>query len=362
MSAAPGADGLSYPFEGPPEAGHTLEVAPGVLWLRMPLPFRLDHINLYLLRDGDGWVVVDTGIRGHETLALWERVFERDLGGDPVRRVIVTHMHPDHAGQAGWLTRHCGVELWMTRTEFLTCKMLAGDGPNDVPQDAVDFYRRAGFDGHGLDLYKQRFGRFGAMIEALPAGYRRLRDRDRLAIDGHEWEVVVGRGHSPEHACLFCAERGILVSGDQVLPRISSNVSVFPTEPAANPLDEWLYSCRHLRERLPADALVLPSHNEPFHGLHERLDALVAGHLEGLRELHAMCATPRTVVDVFPALFRREVADEVLLLATGESLAHINFLLEHDALATEIDADGVAHYTQARRFEDLDLAETTSSG
>ena len=337
---------LRYPFETIPEHGVPTPVAEGVYWLRMPLPFSLDHINLYLLRDGNGWAIVDTGIRGPETLAHWERVLHGLMRGAAVTRVIATHMHPDHVGQAGWLTRHCNAELWMTRTEFLSCKVLAGDGPSDVPEDAIRFYRGCGFDEHQIDLYRQRFGRFGAMIERLPAGFRRLRDGERMTIDGDDWEVVVGRGHSPEHACLFCAARGVLISGDQVLPRISSNVSVFPTEPAADPLSEFLVACREIAQRVPAEVLVLPSHNEPFFGLHQRLDALVEGHDKGLARLHALCKSPQRVVDVFPALFRRQIDATTLLLATGESRAHLNHLVQRGALEQSVDAQGVFRFAQ----------------
>jgi glyoxylase-like metal-dependent hydrolase (beta-lactamase superfamily II) len=342
------ADGeISYPFTDTPQLGELREVADGVHWLRMPLPFRLDHINLYLLRDGDGWTVVDTGVRGETGLNVWGHVFDTLLRGSTVKRVIATHMHPDHVGQAGWLCRHFDVELWMTRTEFLMCSILTEDGPSDLPADAVRFYERAGFNQHQLDIYAQRFGYFGSMIEALPAGYRRINDGERLDVDGVGWEVIVGRGHSPEHACLYCAERGMLLSGDQVLPRISSNVSVFPMEPAANPLAEWIASCTMLRGRLPAETLVLPSHNEPFTGLHPRLDALVAEHHEGLQSLFDLCASPQRVVDVFPALFRREIGDGNLMLATGESLAHLNYLLVQGRLVKERDDDGVDRYQQA---------------
>lgn len=342
---------LHYPFAEVPAQGMPLEVADGVYWLRMPLPFSLDHINLWLLRDGAGWALVDTGIRGPETLAHWQRVLEEFCGGDPVTRVIATHMHPDHVGQAGWLTRHCGVALWMTRTEFLSCKVLAVDGPADVPEDALRFYRRCGFNERQLDLYVQRFGRFGAMIERLPAGYRRIRDGERLEIGDATWEVVVGRGHSPEHACLYCAEKRVLISGDQVLPRISSNVSVFPTEPLADPLAEFLEACREVRERVADDVLVLPSHNEPFAGLHARLDALVQGHRDGLARLHALCAEPRRVVDVFPALFRREIDGGTLMLATGESRAHLNYLTARGALTETLGSDGALRYQQAAPFD-----------
>jgi glyoxylase-like metal-dependent hydrolase (beta-lactamase superfamily II) len=266
-------------------------------------------------------------------------------------------MHPDHVGQAGWLTRRCGVALWMSRTEFFMCKMLALDGPTDIPEDAVRFYERAGFDVAQLAHYQQRFGRFGAMIEPLPAGYRRIEDGEHIQIGADDWQVVVGRGHSPEHACLYCAARSLLLSGDQVLPRISSNVSVFPTEPAANPLHEWLESCQSLRVRLPPDPLVLPSHNEPFYGLHLRLGALVESHVEGLSRLYELCATPKRVVDVFPALFKREIGEETLLLAAGESRAHLNYLVAHGVLAEEIGSDGASRFVQAGPFDPARLKE-----
>lgn len=342
---------LEFPFDSIPAQGEPTPVAEGVWWLRMPLPFSLDHINLYLLRDGPGWTIVDTGIRGPEVLEHWQRVLGGFMNDAPVNRVIATHMHPDHVGQAGWLTRHCGVELWMTRTEFLSCHVLAGDGPSDVPEDALRFYRQCGFDESQVDVYRQRFGRFGAMIERLPSGFRRLRDGERVDIDGVDWEVVVGRGHSPEHACLYSRERDVLISGDQVLPRISSNVSVFPTEPLANPLQEFLDSCRSIRDRVADSVLVLPSHNEPFRGLHARLAALVDGHLEGLARLHALCAAPKRVVEVFPALFRRTIDSGNLMLATGESLAHLNYLVHRGALGRALDDAGVAHYSQAGDFD-----------
>ena len=327
--------------------GEAIEVSEGIFWLRMPLPFRLDHINLYLLRDDEGWVIVDTGVRGESSLKVWEKTFAQVFQGQPVTRVVVTHMHPDHVGQAGWLVRHFDIELWMTRTEFLMCRMLAIDGPSDVPGDALEFYRRAGFNQHQLDLYAQRFGRFGAMIEALPAGFRRLSNGQTLRIGSEHWQVIIGRGHSPEHACLFCESRGVLISGDQVLPRISSNVSVFPTEPLANPLDDWLTSCRSLKQQLPDDVLVLPAHNEPFIGVRARLEQLITGHEEGLARLLERCATPRRVVDVFPALFKSEINDENLMLATGESLAHLNYLLERGELKMAHDTSGYSLYQRA---------------
>lgn len=339
---------LEYPFgDAVPGAAEMLPVAEGVYWLRMPLPFHLNHINVYLLRGDSGWVIVDTGIHTEETRLLWERVFAEQLNGLPVERVLVTHLHPDHIGMSGWLTRHWDVDLWMSRTDFYLCKTLASDLPGDVPDGAIRFYERAGFTEEQLQHYKSRFGRFGSAIYPLPAGYRRLRDGERPGFAGSEWEVVVGRGHAPEHVCLYNRDKKLFISGDQVLPKISSNVSVFPSEPMNNPLEEWLESCHGLQERVPDDVLVLPSHGRPFRNMHKRLQQLIEGHEQGLEKLQQMCSEkPRRAVDVFPALFRREIDQDLLLMAVGESIAHLNCL--HHRKSVEIDEDsGVYWYRQA---------------
>ncbi len=357
MDDASQGSALIYPFDEKPEPGCVVELADGVYWIRMPLPFRLNHINLYLLRDGDGWTVVDTGIGGHDTREHWETLFRDVMDDRPIKKIIVTHLHPDHIGQAGWLTRHSQAQVWMSRTEFFMCKMLCSDGPADVPDDAIRFYHRAGFTAEQLERYKQGYGQFGTMVEPLPAGYRRIDDGERITIDESQWEVVIGRGHSPAHACLYSLDHKVLLSGDQVLPRISSNVSVFPTEPAADPLHEWLSSCVALRARLPDDVLVCPAHNEPFTGLHARLSALIAGHADALGKLHTLCKERRRAVDVFPALFKAEITDEIMMLATGESLAHLNYLLGVGALSETLNADGVRWFEAVGDFDEDKMPE-----
>ena len=203
----------------------------------------------------------------------------RSFGGHPVTRVFVTHMHPDHVGMAGWITRRFGCRLWITRGEYLTCRVLVADTGREAPPEGTEFYRRAGWSEDQLETYRTRFGSFGKTVYALPDSYRRLHDGEIIQIGRYRWEVVVGNGHSPEHACLVCHEAGLLISGDQVLPRISSNVSVFPTEPDADPLGDWLSSIERLRSRIGPDVLVLPAHNEPFKGLHKRLDQIGRAHV-----------------------------------------------------------------------------------
>jgi glyoxylase-like metal-dependent hydrolase (beta-lactamase superfamily II) len=338
---------LVYPFEAPPERGRTIEVAPGVHWIRMPLPFRLDHINLWVLDDGAGWAVVDTGVRNEDTAAVWRELFANAPDQRTLTRVFVTHMHPDHVGMAGWLTRKFGVRLWMSRLEYLTCRVMVSDTGREAPPDALTFYRRAGWKPAAIETYSTRFGNFGKMIHPLPDSFQRIRDGDELRIGAHAWRVVVGSGHSPEHACLYCPELKLLISGDQVLPRISSNVSVNPTEPDADPMSEWLASLAKLKREVPDDVLVLPAHNDCFRGLHARLDALASGQEKALQRLRRSLQEPKRAVDVFGALFARPIGESdvaLLGMATGESVACLNHLVRRGEASRDIDVDGVAWY------------------
>jgi glyoxylase-like metal-dependent hydrolase (beta-lactamase superfamily II) len=338
---------LTYPFSEPPRAGEAQEVAPGVLWLRMGLPMAgLNHINVWALADEDGWTLVDTGMQTADTAENWQNAFAGVLKRRPIKRVICTHMHPDHVGMSGWLTRQHDCRLWMTRLEYITCRMLVADTGREAPADGVRFYRAAGWDEAALEHYKARFGGFGKAVHALPDSYRRVIDGEELTIGAARWRAVVGRGHSPEHLCLYCPELKLMISGDQVLPRISSNVSVFPTEPDADPLSDWLESLAAIRGRLSDEVLVLPSHNEPFRGLHARLESLIEGHERRLERVLELLATPARAVDVFGALFRRHVGVEMLGMATGESIAHLNCLIGRELARRETDHAGIAWYAR----------------
>jgi glyoxylase-like metal-dependent hydrolase (beta-lactamase superfamily II) len=339
---------LEYPCGTPPVPGEAREIVPGVQWLRMSLPFALAHINLWAVRDGSGWAVFDSGVQTGDTAKAWKALFAAGggLGPEGLTRLFVTHMHPDHMGMAGWLTRKFECRLWITRLEYLMCRVLVADTGREAPEDAISFYRRAGWDDDAIENYRARFGGFGKLVHAIPDSYRRLFDDERILIGGHEWRVVVGHGHSPEHACFHCPELKLFVSGDQVLPRISSNVSVFPTEPDADPLGDWLSSLDKLRREVPDDVLVLPSHNEPFRGLHARLDNLARSQNGALERLRGALSVPRRAVDVFGELFSRPIGSEPNLLgmATGESLAHLNYLVRRQEVGVSTDAHGVAWY------------------
>jgi len=310
----------------------------------MPLGGSLAFINVWAIRDGEGWALVDTGMQTDQTSKAWRQALKDSLGGLPVTRVFVTHLHPDHIGLAGWLTRKHQCRMWMTRLEYLQCRMLAADTGREAPQDAIDFYRAAGWDEEALENYKARFGGFGKGIYQLPDSFRRIRDGDDIVVGDHTWRIVVGSGHSPEHACLYCPDLKLLISGDQVLPRISSNVSVFPTEPDGDPLTEWLVSLARIKTLVPDDVLVLPAHNDPFIGLHARIDHLIRGHERGLERLEKLLAAPKRSVDVFSALFKRTIGPDTLGLATGESLAHLNCLLARGAANASTDENGVVWY------------------
>ncbi len=345
--------GLTYPYgkDWAPEHGELCEVAEGVYWVRMPLPFSLDHINVWLLEDGEGWTIVDTGIAMPENKEIWERVFANFLNGKPVTRVIVTHLHPDHVGLAGWLTRKFDCLLWMSRTDYLSCRSLVSDTGKEAPEAALRFYRAAGFDDEMLSVYRKRFGGFGSAISTLPDSFRRLVDGETFEINGRYWQVVVGSGHAPEHVCLYCPGLKLLISGDQVLPRISSNVSVHPTEPYSDPLSDWLESCEKLRSILPGNLLVLPAHQEPFYGLHVRLTRLIAEHERGLTRLMDLLAGDKTVPECFTVLFKRRIGPETMHLATGETLAHLNCLVGRRMVERKLGPNGLELYR--KRASDL---------
>ncbi len=338
---------LTYPFDGGPPEGGAIDVAPGGKWMRLPLGGSLAFINVWALRDGAGWAIVDTGMRTEATAAAWRTIFAEVLAGEPVTRIFVTHMHPDHVGLAGWIARKHAARLWMTRLEYLMCRVMAADTGREAPEDGLRFYRAAGWDQAALDHYHSRFGGFGKMLYPLPDSFRRLTDGEEIMIGDHAWRVVIGNGHSPEHACLYCPGLKLLISGDQVLPRISSNVSVFPTEPDADPLRDWLTSLARIKTLVPDDVLVLPAHNDPFRGLHARLDHLIEGHERGLAQVEKRLVEPKRAIDVFGALFKRPITPDIAHMATGEALAHLNCLMHRGRVTRATDAEGVSWYSLA---------------
>jgi len=318
----------------------------------MPLPMALDHINLYLLEDTDGWWVVDTGIALGPTQSLWESVFAQVLGDKPIKAVLATHFHPDHTGMAGWMCERWRVPFYMTQTEYLQGLAYSRTNAEHYSWSTEEMARRVGYDDATIAQMKDSYGGFGSVITPLPGAFQRLVDGASLTINGNHWQVLIGRGHSPEHACLYSRALNTLISGDQVIPRITSNISVSGSEPDGNPLRDWFSSLERFLELLPADTLVLPAHNTPFYGLHERLRFLIDHHADHLLALEEACLveapaaaeTGPTALELLPVMFKRELAGHNLELAVGECLAHLNFLWHRGQLRRELDDTGCYRY------------------
>lgn len=326
-----------------PGPGEAIAVAEGVRWIRMPLPFALDHINLWLIEDGDGWTVVDTGLGSQATRDLWERHLAHTLGGRPVHRVVVTHYHPDHVGSAAWLAGRTGASVWMTAAEFLSAHAARDDTAGFDRATGMAFFASNGLDVAGLPEAMRTGNGYRRGVPDLPRHYRRMMHGDRLEIGGREWEVITVFGHAPEHAALWCESLGVLISGDQVLPRITSNVGVWGNQPEGDPLRLFLESLERFAH-LPGGALVLPSHDRVFYGLHERIVELRDHHAARLDSLLEFCSEPRTAHEALPVLFRRALDDHQLMFAMGESIAHLHYLLHEGRLERVEDAAGVRRY------------------
>ncbi len=348
---------LNYPFgDLLPAPGALSEIAPGVYWLRMGLPFALDHINLWLIADEfddgagtrPGWTVVDCGIANDATRAAWESVFADGLAGNPIVRVIATHCHPDHVGLADWLCSRWNAPLWMTTGEYGFARMMSASLPGVDGTAMLPHFERHGVTDPALiEQLQGRKSYYPTLVPAVPASYRRMQDGQTFRIGRHDWRVITGFGHAPEHASLYCADLNVLVSGDMVLPRISTNVSVFAVEPEANPVQLYLDSLKKYAD-LPADTLVLPSHGKPFHGLHTRIEQLVAHHRERLAEVVEACASPMSAADIVPIMFRRALDAHQLTFAMGEALAHLHKLWFDGVLYRETGADGIIRFRTHR--------------
>lgn len=320
---------IRTPFALPPEEGAATEVAPGVLWMRLPLPMALDHVNVYALDDGDGgWSIVDTGFDSRRGRAIWETLLSGPLQGRPVRRVIGTHHHPDHIGLAGWFMEQDGARLMMSRTAWLMARMLVLDVQDRASPQALAFWRRAGMPADLLDRRAaERPFNFADVVHPLPLGFIRLSEGDVIDLGQRRWRVAMGHGHAPCHVTLWSLDDNLVIGGDQLLPSISPNLGVYPTEPDADPVGEWLESCIRLQDLARDDQLVLPGHKLPFTGLPLRLTQLIQNHRAGLARLtEALAEAPRSAVDCFDILYRRRIGEGEFGLALVEAVAHLNHL------------------------------------
>jgi glyoxylase-like metal-dependent hydrolase (beta-lactamase superfamily II) len=355
---------LTYPFgDSLPEPGCTLEVAQGIRWIRMGLPFALNHINLWLLRDEidgkPGWSVVDCCIDKPESRTQWQHIFATQLQGLPILRVICTHMHPDHIGLAHWLCDTWQVPLWISATDYNVARNLSAAAPAGSGQAAADFYAAHGLnDTESVAKIKARTGYFSSLVPAVPPSYYRIMDGDIIRIGGKDWRCISGYGHAPEHIALYLPAptaaanlathshpAPVLISGDMVLPRISTNVSVFDLEPEGDPLRLFLSSIdKYLH--LPADTLVLPSHGKPFTGMHQRIAQLQTHHADRLAEVMQACANqPTSGADIVPVMFKRELDLHQMTFAIGEAVAHLHMLWYQGKLARTLDGQRVYRFS-----------------
>lgn len=301
-------------------------VMPGVMRVRVPLPFPPTEVNAWLLDDGEGWTLVDSGVDDAATRALFDRVLaDPALAGRPVSRLVATHFHPDHIGLAGWLAERTGADLHMSRVEFMQAHLLMREDPAAAIAQLVAFYALCAAPQDFLDHLPRRGMLFPRWVGPLPRRFVRIAPGEQVAMAGTSWRVIAGEGHAPEMLCFHSAERGVLIAADQILPRISPHIGAHPVEPLTDPLGDYLRTLTPF-EALPEGTLVLPSHGEPFHGLHSRIDALRAHHAERLERLVDFCASPRTVMDTTAVLFRA-LPQEQIGFGLGEALAHLHHLV-----------------------------------
>ena len=336
---------LVYPFPHLPEAGETLTVAPGIRWLRMRLPFQLDHINLWLIDAGTGWCIVDTGFADDATRQAWDAVLA-SLDRS-VERLIVTHFHPDHLGLATWLQARTGAPLDMSAGEFLTAHAVWNEVGGHGARFMSEQFRQHGLAGERLAKYQTRGSGYRLSVPELPQHYRRLQEGDEIDLGGNVWSLLAGYGHSPEHIGLYCRELGVLISGDMLLPRISTNVSVLAATPSDDALGRYLSSLARLAREIPETTLVLPSHGLPFVGVQSRVAALQLHHAERLDVLEAACAQPMSAADLLPTLFPRPLDTHQAMFAMGETIAHLNHLEQTGRLQRSISPDGINRFVRA---------------
>jgi glyoxylase-like metal-dependent hydrolase (beta-lactamase superfamily II) len=328
---------LTYPVAATPEPGKAVQIQPGIFWIRLPIPFELNHINVWLLQDGDGYTLVDTGISSNTTREAWQHILKEVLNNRPIKRIIVTHFHPDHFGLARWLCELTGAEYAASeetgeRTNFLLHK---------VDHHTVDV-RAAFYEQHGIDdleIFENflKGNLYAAVVSGIPDKHSVLGEGESIIIGDKEWRVIMAYGHAPGHITLYCEALNLLISGDQILPTITSNISVYADQPDANPLDEYLESFKKF-DTLPEDITVLPSHGKVFQGLRIRIGEIVGHHHQTLEKIHSTCEQAHSVMELVPKLFRRKLEGINSVLAFGETLAHLNYLCAEQRLQRKLES------------------------
>ena len=336
---------IRYPWSEPPVPGEAIEVADGVFWMRLPLPMALDHVNVYALDDGDSWTVIDTGMSSKKTRDIWEQLMSGPLSGKPVKRIVVTHHHPDHVGNAGWFQSEHGAELITSRTAWLFARMLTLDVQENWPQETLDFYRSAGMAAEVLEKrMAERPFNFSDTVYPMPLGFTRIKQGDVIHMGGRDWDVHMGNGHAPEHATFWSRDDNLVLTGDQIISSISPNLGVYATEPMADPVSDWLEACERLQSLAHPDQLVLGGHKLPFTGLPVRMRQLIENHHGALERLIDDLDTPKAAADCFAPLFKRPIREGEYGLALVEAVAHLNHLYHIGSVSRSRRADGAWEY------------------
>ncbi len=338
---------LRYPWETPPGPNEVIELRPGVLWLRLKLPFLLNHVNIYLLADGDGWTMVDSGFGNEETIAAWTALFDDGpLKNFNITRLIVTHSHPDHVGLAGWIVERFNCPLVMSQVEYLQSAYHQMRGTDERKTAQRLFFRRHGMDESLTDKLLGRGQDYLKRVSTLPASYRRISHGDEISIGARRFKVITGGGHALDQVMLYCAADKLFLSADQVLSKISPNVSVWAVEPDQNSLGEYLASLASLTTTLPYDVLVLPGHGVPFYGLKTRIKQLADHHEERCAMIATACReAPKTSAELVPVVFHKYPLDAHQTgFAAGELIAHVNYMLNEGRLIVQPQSDGILRF------------------
>jgi glyoxylase-like metal-dependent hydrolase (beta-lactamase superfamily II) len=332
--------------EPPPKPGEWLEIAVGVFWSRVALPFRLNHVNVYLIDDGDSWNVVDTGIANNHAQETWGRLLGGRMAGRPVSKILITHHHPDHVGLASWLADKANAEVVMSGTEYLPGLTYWLDSDAMKADHYRAFYRARGLQAGIAESILDRSARYQSLTSPLPFSFRRVMHGDTLKLRSRTLQIMTGGGHAPEQVMLYCPDTRILFAADQIMLGITPNVSVSPRNPNGDVLGLFLSSLERLAAKIDDDVLVLPGHHSPFRGLRGRVREVIEHHDERLAAIIGACAqAPRSAADLLKTLFRFPLHRGVMALAFGEACAHVNRLLEDGRITARLEADGVERYT-----------------
>ncbi len=336
---------LTFPIPEAPAPGAVTDVAPGVKWLRLPLPYRLDHVNIYLIENEGGWTALDSGLGTDDCKNAWDAALSGPLRGHGLKSLIVSHFHPDHVGLANWLCQRFDLELTMPRPEYLH-SLLLQFAPAGYGEDVYrPFYQRHGLSAESTEIVLSRGHEYLKRTTGVPASYHRVKNGDRVQLGERTFQVLTGGGHALEQAMLYRPEDRLFMAADQVIARISPNVSVHPMEPGLDALGIYLDSLRSIRATVDPDVLVLPGHGLPFHGLHERVGELIAHHGDRCGDIARACIDrPLSVAEIVPFVFTRPLDAHQTGFAFGEVLAHVNHMLGRGELRLETDHGGVDRY------------------